>query len=124
VLALIEGFMPEAEWLDAPRVLGRIRRQWFAKRKSIMAILKEVMTNEASVLMDSDAANKALDADQALQELGSDLVGQAYVTATITVWDADPRVAEECPLEFGLGKNDHPRGPQAFRDFTIGGRAL
>ena len=31
----------------------------------------------------------------ALQGLGSDLVGQAYVTATITVWDADPRVAEE-----------------------------
>ena len=81
---------------DATKVLGRIRRQWFAKRKSIMAILKEVMTNEASVLMDSDAANKALDADQALQELGSDLVGQAYVTATITVWDARiPRVAEE-----------------------------
>jgi type IV secretion system protein VirB4 len=51
---------------DATRVLGRIRRQWFAKRKSIMAILKEVMTNEASVLMDSDAANKALDVDQAL----------------------------------------------------------
>jgi type IV secretion system protein VirB4 len=76
-------------------VLGRIRRQSFAKRKSIMAILKEVMTNEASVLMDINAANKALDADQALQELGSDLVGQAYVTATITVWDADPRVAEE-----------------------------
>jgi len=34
--------------------------------------------------MDSDAANKALDADMALQELGSDLVGQAYVTATVT----------------------------------------
>ena len=44
---------------DATKVLGKIRRQWFAKRKSIMAILKEVMTNEASVLMDSDAANKA-----------------------------------------------------------------
>jgi type IV secretory pathway ATPase VirB11/archaellum biosynthesis ATPase len=51
---------------DATRVLGRIRRQWFAKHKSIMAILKEVMTNEASVLIDGDAANKALDADQAL----------------------------------------------------------
>ena len=76
-------------------MLSRIRRQWFAKRKSIMAILKEVMTNEASVLMDSDAANKALDADAALQELGSDLVGEAYVTATITVWNADPRIAEE-----------------------------
>jgi len=66
---------------DATRVLTRIRRQWFAKRKSVMAILKEVMTNEASVLMDSDAANKAADADMALQELGSDLVGEAYVTA-------------------------------------------
>ena len=76
---------------DAAKVLGRIRRQWFAKRKSIMAILKEVMTNEASVLMDCDAANKALDADVALQELGSDLVGQAYVTATVTVWDEDSR---------------------------------
>ena len=80
---------------DAAKVLTRIRRQWFAKRKSIMAILKEVMTNETSALMDSDAANKAIDADLALQELGSDLVGQAYVTATITVWDENPRVAED-----------------------------
>src|SRR3546814_21169315 len=67
-----------------------IRRQWFAKRKSIAAILKEVMTNEASVLVDTDAANKAADADLALQELGADYAGQAYVTATITVWDKDP----------------------------------
>ena len=80
---------------DAAKLLAKIRRQWFAKRKSIMAILKEVMTNEASVLMDSDAANKALDADAALQELGTDLVGEAYVTATVTVWDEDPRVADE-----------------------------
>ena len=80
---------------DATKVLGKIRRQWFAKRKSIAAILKEVMTNEASVLTDSDAANKALDADAALQELGSDSVGQAFVTATVTVWDDDPRVADE-----------------------------
>src|SRR5215471_2202121 len=80
---------------DATRVLTRIRRQWFAKRKSVAAILKEVMTNEASVLLDTDAHNKALDADAALQELGSDLIGQVYVTATVTVWDEDARVAEE-----------------------------
>jgi type IV secretion system protein VirB4 len=80
---------------DATRVLTRIRRQWFAKRKSIVAILKEVMTNEASVLMDSDAANKALDADAALQELGSDLVGEAYVTATVVVGHEDARIADE-----------------------------
>ena len=53
------------------------------------------MTNEASSLIDTDAANKALDADAALQELGSDLIGEAYVTATVTVWDDDPRIADE-----------------------------
>jgi type IV secretion system protein VirB4 len=80
---------------DATKLLTKIRRQWFAKRKSVAAILKEVMTNEASTLLDTDAANKAADADAALQELGSDMIGQAYVTATITVWDAEPRTADE-----------------------------
>ncbi|SDI25529.1 type IV secretion system protein VirB4 [Bradyrhizobium sp. Rc2d] len=80
---------------DAARLLTKIRRQWFAKRKSIGAILKEVMTNEASTLLDTDAHNKAIDADAALQELGSDQIGQAFVTATITVWDRDPNAADE-----------------------------
>ncbi|HEY9579518.1 MAG TPA: conjugal transfer protein TrbE [Rhizorhapis sp.] len=80
---------------DATKLLTRIRRQWFAKRKSVAAILREVMTNEASTLLDSDASNKAADADAALQELGADDVGQAYVTATVTVWDTDPGIAAE-----------------------------
>jgi type IV secretion system protein TrbE len=80
---------------DAMRVLTRIRRQWFAKRKSLAAILKEVMTNESSALLDTDAHNQAIDADAALQELGSDLIGETYVTATVTVWDEDARVADE-----------------------------
>jgi len=80
---------------EAVKLLTKIRRQWFAKRKSIAAIVKEVMTNEQSVLVDSDAANKAADADMALQELGADDVGQAYVTATVTVWDEDANVAAE-----------------------------
>jgi type IV secretion/conjugal transfer VirB4 family ATPase len=80
---------------DATRLLTRIRRQWFAKRKSVAAILKEVMTNEAASLIDTDANNKAIDADAALQELGSDLTGEAFVTATIAVWNENPRVADE-----------------------------
>lgn len=80
---------------DATKLLTKICRQWFAKRKSIGAILKEVMTNEASTLLDTDAHNKALDADAALQELGSDQIGQAFVTATVTVWDRDPNAADE-----------------------------
>ena len=80
---------------DATKVVTRIRRQWFAKRKNLAAILKEVMTNEASALVDTDASNKAADADLALQELGADFAGIAYVTATVTVWDADARGADE-----------------------------
>src|SRR3546814_18997872 len=53
------------------------------------------MTNESSTLLDSDASNKAADADEALQELGSDHVSQAYVTATVTVWDTDAGLAAE-----------------------------
>lgn len=79
---------------DATKLLTKIRRQWFAKRKSIAALLKEVMTNEASALMDSDAANKAIDADAALQDLGADGVGYALVTATVVVWHEDAGVAD------------------------------
>ena len=45
--------------------------------------------------MDTDANNKAADADAALQELGSDQVAFGYLTATVTVMDADAAVADE-----------------------------
>ena len=79
----------------ATRVLTRLRRQWFAKRKSIAAILREVLTNESVALVDSDADNKALDADAALQALGGDHVGFGYLTTTISVWDEDRQAADE-----------------------------
>ncbi len=80
--------------VSAQRMLTRIRRLWFAKRKSLAAIIKEVMTNEASVLVDTDAANKSAEADQALQDLGADIAGFAYVTTTITVLGDSPRDAD------------------------------
>ena len=79
----------------ATKVLTRLRRQWFAKRKSITAILREVLTNEPAALVDSDADNKALDADAALQALGGDHVGFSYLTTTVTVRDEDREAAEE-----------------------------
>jgi type IV secretion system protein TrbE len=75
--------------------LARYRRQWFAKRKSVGAILKEVMFNEPAALLDSDAANKAGDADAALQELGDDLVAFGYLTTTVIVSDEDPGKADD-----------------------------
>jgi len=79
----------------AEKAIKRYRRQWFAKRKSISAIIKEVMTNEQSALVDTDAENKAADADAALQELGADLVSYGYVTTTFVVWDEDANAVRE-----------------------------
>jgi type IV secretion system protein TrbE len=80
---------------DAARALTRLRRQWFNKRKSVTALLREVMYNQPVQLLDSDADNKVADADLALQELGADHVAFGYLTTTITVADRDPAAADE-----------------------------
>ncbi|MES2056905.1 MAG: conjugal transfer protein TrbE, partial [Pseudomonadota bacterium] len=80
---------------DAVRELTRLRRQWFNKRKSITALLREVLYNQPVQLMDSDADNKVADADLALQELGGDHVGFGYLTTTITVADDDRQRVED-----------------------------
>src|SRR5690606_15026174 len=80
---------------EAERELGRLRRQWFAKRKNVAALLRETLFQQESPLADTDASNKAGDADAALQELGSDQVAFGYVTATVTVLDENPAIADE-----------------------------
>jgi type IV secretion system protein VirB4 len=80
---------------EATRALTRLRRQWFNKRKSVTALLREVMYNQPVQLLDSDADNKVVDADLALQALGQDYVAFGYLTATITVADSDPAAADE-----------------------------
>jgi type IV secretion system protein VirB4 len=80
---------------QATRSLNRLRRHWFSKRKSIGALLREVLTNEPSTLVDSDADNKAADVDLALQGLGADHVSYGHVTATVTVWDTDRQAADD-----------------------------
>ncbi|MGD9799628.1 MAG: conjugal transfer protein TrbE, partial [Parvularculaceae bacterium] len=78
----------------ATREITKYRRQWFAKRKSIAAIVKETLFNEESVLLDADADNKAADADLALQELGADDVAFGYLTCSIVVSDVDASNAD------------------------------
>jgi len=80
---------------EAERELGKVRRQWFAKRKGIVTLLRETIFQQESPLVDNDATNKAADADAALQELGSDQLAYGFVTSTVVVTDADPAVAEE-----------------------------
>ncbi|MET3711707.1 type IV secretion system protein VirB4 [Sphingomonas trueperi] len=80
---------------DATKALTKIRRQWFNKRKSVTALLREVMYNQPSQLLDSDADNKVVDADLALQVLGGDHVAFGYLTTTITVMDSDRAQVED-----------------------------
>ncbi len=80
---------------EAEKELTRLRRQWFAKRKNVVALLKETIFQQESPLVDTDAANKSLDADAALQELGSDQVAYGYVTATVTVLDIEASAADD-----------------------------
>jgi type IV secretion system protein VirB4 len=80
---------------EATKHLTRLRRQWFAKRKSVGAILREVMFNRDTALVDPDADNKAVDADDALQELGADDVAFGYLTTVIVVADVDAKQANE-----------------------------
>jgi type IV secretion system protein TrbE len=80
---------------EATKALTKLRRQWFNKRKSVTALLREVMYNQPVQLLDSDADNKVVDADLALQALGQDYVAFGYLTATITVADENAAAAEE-----------------------------
>ncbi|RIV80344.1 conjugal transfer protein TrbE [Pelagerythrobacter aerophilus] len=80
---------------DATNALTRLRRQWFNKRKSVTALLREVVTNQPVQLLDSDADNKTADADLALQALGGDHVAFGFLTTTITLSDSDRTRVED-----------------------------
>jgi type IV secretion system protein TrbE len=75
---------------DARTAVAAVRKRWFAKRKGVMALLKEAITREPSQLEDPDAAAKAIDADAALAILGGDYASIGYFTPTVTLMDADP----------------------------------
>ena len=79
----------------ATKTLTSLRRQWFNKRKSVTALLREVLYNQPAQLLDSDADNKVVDADQALQALGGDHVAFGYLTTTITVTDRSLTAVED-----------------------------
>ena len=75
---------------DARKVVTTVRKRWFAKRKGVLALLKEAITREPSQLEDPDATAKATDADAALAILGGDWASIGYFTPTVTMMDPDP----------------------------------
>jgi type IV secretion/conjugal transfer VirB4 family ATPase len=80
---------------EAQKLLTRKRRQWFAKRKSVTAILREVLFNQETTLLDTDASTKAAETNEALEDLGTGDVAFGYVTTTITVAAEDETQVDE-----------------------------
>lgn len=84
---------------EARKELEKTRKRWFSKRKGLLTLLREALFKEEAMLLDNDAANQALDADVALQELGADAVGAGYTTLTITIAESDEDTASEAVRE-------------------------
>ena len=84
----VSRFLP-LDKQDANKSLATLRQRWFAKRKGIWMLVKEALSNSESGLEDSDAVNKAADANAALEVLGADLASFGYFTPTITIMDID-----------------------------------
>lgn len=80
---------------EALSEIGKNRRQWFAKRKGVMTLIKETITQTESAMVDNDALNKANDADIAMQEVADDAVSYGYFTASVVVMDEDNSIVEK-----------------------------
>jgi len=97
--------------VEAKSLIEKYRKQWWAKRKGLWTMIKEEASKQEAALIDNAAANKAADADGALQELGDDLVSFGYLTATVTVWDRD--------LEQARRKGQRVKETIQSRGFTV-----
>src|ERR1017187_2764932 len=96
---------------EAKALIEKYRKQWWAKRKGLWAMIKEEASKQEAALVDNAAASKAADADAALQELGDDLVSYGYLTTTVTVWDGQ--------LEGARRKSQRVKEVIQSRGFTV-----
>ena len=92
---------------EAEAELKKFKRRWFSKRKGVLTLLKETFCGAESVMVDSDAVNKAQDSDAALQELASDMVSFGYFTASVVLMAAEKSVATSRAVEVERIINSH-----------------
>ena len=102
---------------EAKGLLEKYRQQWWQKRKGLWTLLKEEAAKQESALVDNAAANKAADADAALQELGDDLVSFGFLTTTVTVWDRDAEA--RAPQDPGASRRSSSRRGFTVKDETL-----
>jgi type IV secretion system protein VirB4 len=80
---------------ESERELVKWRRLWFSKHKSMGALVKEMLTREQATFANPDAIAKSEEVDDALQELGSELIGFGFLTSTLVVLGATAAEADE-----------------------------
>ena len=85
--------------LEATKIMKGYQQKWLSLRKGFMTVFREAMFGEESAIQNTDALNKAADADAALQALGSDVVSFGYFTQTVLLSDTDPKRLQDKKLE-------------------------
>ncbi len=87
-------------WIALDRVTGnkQLSKLCQQKSKSDGAVLPEEMFNRETALVDSDADNKATDANTVLQEFGTDAVAFQHVTTSLVVSDQDEQAVDGKPI--------------------------
>jgi len=75
-------------------LLRKTQGAWVGQERSFFARMAETMTSEPTRVLNTDATNKAEEADAARQEIGADIVAYGEFTSTVTVWDPDPDQVE------------------------------
>lgn len=83
----------------AAKDIGRFRRNWFQRRKSLTQLLREAAASKGQVapttFVNQDADAMAKDADNALAKANSQAVGFGYYTSTLVLADEDPNALDE-----------------------------
>lgn len=80
---------------DADKEISKYQRLWFAKRKSMLGLIKEMLTQTESAQVNESAVIKAQDAATAATELGEDYVSYGYYTLAVVLLDSDEKAIEK-----------------------------
>src|SRR5439155_2117709 len=76
-------------------ILRKTQGAWVGQERSLFARMAETLSHQPTQVLNTDATNKAEEADAARQELRADIVAYGEFTSTVTVWDTDAEVAED-----------------------------
>jgi type IV secretion system protein VirB4 len=75
-------------------LLRKTQGAWVGQERSFLARIAESISHQPTRVLNTDATNKAEDADAARQEIGADIVAYGEFTSTVTVWDEDQAAAD------------------------------